>query len=205
MGPLPEVAAPAPTKLRQAEEPVAVPAPAAQRRTAARGVIPFTSWRPEVPLRRGNGSRPSVSTDSLPILLGEQVSLLKYVIAGAIGYYAGQPGGQRQLQRLRQKATELASSPQARQLKECGRNIAKERASATLDLARRKRSNGSATTADASGTAGAPPSRAESGSRTGTGFGGRTAAEDTQPVRTGTTPPPPVGRTTGQTNPTQEL
>ena len=48
------------------------------------------------------------------------MSLLKYAIAAAIGYYVGQPGGRRQVQQLSQKATELVRSPKAAELKDRG-------------------------------------------------------------------------------------
>ena len=62
------------------------------------------------------------------------VSLLKYAIAAAAGYYAGQPGARRQVEQLWQKATDLASSPKATELKRRGREIAGERASAAIGI-----------------------------------------------------------------------
>jgi hypothetical protein len=118
------------------------------------------------------------------------VSLFKYVIAAAAGYYLGQPNGRRLVQRLRQQATELAHSPQATQLKERGWDIAGDRASGALKLVQRKRTNGSAAAPGADGTASDQPSDAAASPDSETGFGGRTVAEHTQAIRTGITPPP---------------
>ena len=87
------------------------------------------------------------------------MSLLKYAIAAAIGYYAGQPGGRRQIQQLGQKATELVRSPKAAELKDRSRELVGERASAAVDKVRRKTtddstSSGATTTTTGTATAG---------------------------------------------------
>lgn len=122
------------------------------------------------------------------------MSLFKYVVAAAAGYYLGQPHGQRLVRRLRGKATELVRSPQATQLKERGWDIAGDRASGAIILVRRKRRNGSVAAQDAGGAASPQPSDAAPAPGTATGFGGRTVAHNSQAVRTGITPPPAVGR-----------
>ena len=66
------------------------------------------------------------------------MSLLKYAVAAGIGYFAGQPSGRRQLERLRGKATELLRSPQVEDLKQRGKDIAGERASTVLNQVRGK-------------------------------------------------------------------
>ena len=132
------------------------------------------------------------------------MSVLKYVIAAAAGYYAGQPSGQRQLRRLSKQVTELASSPRAAQLKEQGRTIAAERVSAARDAVRRNRADDATTTPHTGGTTGAQASPVEAGSGGGTGFDGRTVAEDSETARLGTTPPSPVGRGTQETRPTEQ-
>jgi hypothetical protein len=124
------------------------------------------------------------------------VSLFKYVAAAAAGYYLGQPHGQRLVQRLRGKATELVRSPQATQLKERGWDIAGDRASGAINLVRRKRRNGSVAAQDAGGAASPQPSDAAPAPGTETGFGGRTVAEDPRAVRTDITPPAPASRIT---------
>ncbi len=63
------------------------------------------------------------------------MGLLKYGIAVGIGYYLGQPGGRRQLQRLRQQSVELTRRPEVEQLRERGRDIAGKRVLAAKDLA----------------------------------------------------------------------
>jgi hypothetical protein len=80
-----------------------------------------------------------------PNLWENTVSLLKYAIAAAIGYYAGQPGGRRQIQQLGQKANELVKSPKAAELKDRGRGLVGERASAAVDKVRRKSADDSTT------------------------------------------------------------
>jgi hypothetical protein len=120
------------------------------------------------------------------------MSVLKYAIAVAAGYYAGQPSGHRQLQRLRRQVKQLVRSPRTAQLRERGRTVAAERVSAARDLVRRNRADNAATAPHAGETARARTSPAEAGSGSGTGFDGRAVAED---VRMGVTPPSPVGET----------
>jgi hypothetical protein len=123
------------------------------------------------------------------------MSLLKYAVAAAIGYFAGQPSGRRQLERLRQKATEVVRSPQVEELKQRGKDIAGERASTVLNQVRHKSAE-SQTAGDASGVPGGPPSGPGAGSSAETGFSGRNIAEERHAARTGSTPPSPVGRAT---------
>ena len=112
------------------------------------------------------------------------MSLFKYAIAAAVGYYAAQPGGRRQFEQLWQKATDLVRSPKAIELKQRGREIAGERASAAVGKVRGKSAKaGTDTPTDGSATA------------TATGLGGRTVADDTQAIRTGVLPPGPATRT----------
>jgi hypothetical protein len=124
------------------------------------------------------------------------VSLFKYVVAAAAGYYLGQPNGRRLVERLRQQATELVRSPQATQLKERGWDLAGDRASDAIKLVRRKRTSGSAAAPDEGGTVGDQPSAAAAGPGTETGFNGRTVADDIRAARTSITSPPPAGRIT---------
>jgi hypothetical protein len=123
------------------------------------------------------------------------MSLLKYAAAAAIGYFAGQPSGRRQLERLRRRATEMVRSPQVEDLKQRGKDIAGERASTVLNHVRRGSAE-SQTAGDASGAVGSQPSGAVAGSSGETGFSGRTIAEERHAARTGNTPPTPVGRFT---------
>ena len=51
------------------------------------------------------------------------VSLFKYAIAAAGGYYAAQPGARRQVEQLWQNATDLVRSPKATELPQRGREI----------------------------------------------------------------------------------
>jgi hypothetical protein len=120
------------------------------------------------------------------------VSLLKYVIAAAAGYYAGQPGGRRQVEQLRQKAADLIRSPKAIELKQRGRAIAGERASAVVSKVRRKSSDDSAVGGE---NAGSDTPTVGSATDTTTGFGGRAVADDTRAIRTGVVPPGPAPRT----------
>ena len=129
------------------------------------------------------------------------MSVFKYAVAVAVGYYVGQPNGRRQVQRLREQAVELVRGPRAKQLKERGWDIAVERTSAAVKRAQGRRANGSAAALDLSDTASRlSGGAAESGP---TGFGGRTVAEDTEAVRLGITPPAPVGRTDGDVDSTE--
>jgi hypothetical protein len=124
------------------------------------------------------------------------MSLLKYAAAAAIGYFAGQPSGRRQLERLRRRATEMVRSPQVEDLKQRGKDIAGERASTVLNHVRRGSAE-SQTAGDASGAAsGAAGSQPSAGSSGEAGFSGRTIAEERHASRTGNTPPAPVGRFT---------
>jgi hypothetical protein len=129
------------------------------------------------------------------------VSVFKYAVVAAVGYYVGQPYGRRQVQRLREQAVELVHGPRAKQLQERGWDIAVERTSAAIKRAQRRRANGSAAAPDLSDTA----SRRSGGAAESepTGFGGRTVAEDTEAVRLGITPPAPIGRTLGDVGSTE--
>ena len=129
------------------------------------------------------------------------MSLLKYAAAAALGYFAGQPSGRRQLERLRRKAAEIVRSPQVEELKQRGKDIAGERASTVLNQVRHKSAESQAA-GDASGAPGSPPSGAVAGSTAETGFSGRTIAEERQAARTGSTPPSPVGRVADDESPT---
>ena len=48
------------------------------------------------------------------------MSVFKYAVVAAVGYYVGQPYGRRQVQRLREQAVELVHGPRAKQLQERG-------------------------------------------------------------------------------------
>jgi len=129
------------------------------------------------------------------------VSLLKYAIAAAIGYYAGQPGGRRQIQQLGQKATELVKSPKAAELKDRSRELVGERASAAVDKVRRKTTDDStssgATTTTTTGTATAGSASVTTPVTTPvTAAGGadNRGADDIQAAQTGTLPPGPASR-----------
>ncbi|MDT7554126.1 MAG: hypothetical protein QOI16_2662 [Pseudonocardiales bacterium] len=162
-------------------------------------LILFTTRWTKVPSERASSLASGLGTRPRLLTLGENaVSLFKYVVAAAAGYYLGQPHGRRLVQRLRQEATELVHSPRATQLKERGWDIAGDRASGAVKLVRRKRTNASTGAPDPDGGSAASdqPADAVAGAGTETGFGGRTVAEDTQAVRTGITPPAPAGRTT---------
>jgi hypothetical protein len=123
------------------------------------------------------------------------MSLLKYAVAAAIGYFAGQPSGRRQLERLRTKTTELLRSPQVEDLKQRGKDIAGERASTVLKQVRSK-------TAESQSDVSSAPSAPVTASSAETGFSGRHIAEERHAARTGTTPPSPVGRVPGDESPT---
>jgi SLT domain-containing protein len=118
----------------------------------------------------------------------ETVSLLKYAIAAAIGYYAGQPGGRRQLGQLGQKVSEVVRSPKATELKERGREVVGARASAAVDKVRRRSADdtpSSSTTAVTEPATQAPASA------------DRVTADEIQAAQTGVLPPGPASRTTG--------
>ena len=131
------------------------------------------------------------------------MSLLKYAIAAAIGYYAGQPGGRRQIQQLGQKATELVKSPKAAELKDRGRELVGERTSAAVDKVRRKTtddstSSGAATTTTGTATAGsASVTTPVTTPVTAAGGADNRGAGDIQAAQTGTLPPGPASRASG--------
>jgi hypothetical protein len=130
------------------------------------------------------------------------VSLLKYAIAAAIGYYAGQPGGRRQVQQLGQKATELVRSPKAAEFKDRGRELVGERASAAVSKVRRKSGDDSTTSGPAVTRTATPGSASVTTPVTTpvTAAGGadnRGAADDIQAAQTGVLPPGPASRTPG--------
>ena len=130
------------------------------------------------------------------------MSLLKYAIAAAIGYYAGQPGGRRQIQQLGQKATELVRSPKAAELKDRSRELVGERASAAVDKVRRKTTDDStssgATTTTGTATAGsAPVTTPATTPVTAAGGADNRGADDIQAAQTGTLPPGPASRASG--------
>ena len=129
------------------------------------------------------------------------MSLLKYAIAAAIGYYAGQPGGRRQIQQLGQKATELVRSPKAAELKDRGRELVGERASAAVDKVRRKTTDDSTSSgATTTGTATAGSASVTTPATTPvTAAGGadNRGADDIQAAQTGVLPPGPASRASG--------
>jgi hypothetical protein len=65
------------------------------------------------------------------------MGLISHVIAAGIGYYAGQPDGRRQLEKLRRQAVEYAHGPQAKRLRDRGRDVAGEGAHAAKNFASR--------------------------------------------------------------------
>lgn len=65
------------------------------------------------------------------------MGLMSHVIAAGIGYYAGQPEGRRQLDKLRRQAVEYAHGPQAKRLRERGWDVAGEGAHAAKNFASR--------------------------------------------------------------------
>jgi|SRR4051794_23992865 hypothetical protein len=134
------------------------------------------------------------------------MSLLKYAIAAAIGYYVGQPGGRRQVQQLSQKATELVRSPKAAELKDRGSKLVGERASAAVDKVRGKSASDPVTSGatTVSGTPTAGPASFTGGSAGGAGSasstgsagsaGSRGASDDLPTVQAGVLPPGPAPR-----------
>ena len=132
------------------------------------------------------------------------MSLLKYAIAAAIGYYAGQPGGRRQIQQLGQKATELVRSPKAAELKDRGRELVGERASAAVDKVRRKTtdaSTSSGATTTGTATAGSAsvttPATTPVTPLTAAGGADNRGTDDIQAAQTGVLPPGPASRASG--------
>ena len=130
------------------------------------------------------------------------MSLLKYAIAAAIGYYAGQPGGRRQIQQLGQKATELVKSPKAAELKDRSRELVGERASAAVNKVRRKTTDDStssgATTTTGTATAGsASVTTPVTTPVTAAGGADNRGADDIQAAQTGVLPPGPASRASG--------
>jgi hypothetical protein len=126
------------------------------------------------------------------------MSLIKYGIAGALGYYLGQPQGRKQLDQLRQQLTKLSQRPQVKQLQDSGREralAAKDRAAAVLTRKVQTTDPAPSATAPLDPTASilAPD---DAGTAAVTGFGGRTVAEDSAAALTGVVPPPPIGRDT---------
>jgi hypothetical protein len=65
------------------------------------------------------------------------MGLVSHVIAAGIGYYAGQPEGRRQLDKLRRQAVTYARGPEAKRLRERGRVVAGEGAHAAKNFASR--------------------------------------------------------------------
>ncbi|WP_433276665.1 hypothetical protein ACQPZA_35185 [Pseudonocardia xinjiangensis] len=63
------------------------------------------------------------------------MGLISHVIAAGIGYYAGQPEGRRQLEKLRRQAVEYAHGPEAKRLRERGWDAAGEGALAVRSFA----------------------------------------------------------------------
>lgn len=62
------------------------------------------------------------------------MGVFRYAVAAGIGYYAGQPEGRRQLANLRRMATERARSPEAKQLRERGWDLASDGVLATRNF-----------------------------------------------------------------------
>ena len=127
------------------------------------------------------------------------MSLLKYAIAAAIGYYAGQPGGRRQIQQLGQKANELVKSPKAAELKDRGRELVGDRASAAVGKVRRKSADDSTTsgTTAATGTPTSGPAPVTAPVTAAGGADNRLGGDDIQAAQTGVLPPGPASRASG--------
>src|SRR4051812_37767275 len=129
---------------------------AAPRRRGPRLQL-FTSRRSEVPAKGlHRACIVANAPDRYRFPRENTVSVFKYVVAVAVGYYVGQPSGRRQVLRLREQAVELVRGPRAKQLKERGWDIAVERTSAAIKRAQRRRANGSTAALDLSATAGRP-------------------------------------------------
>jgi hypothetical protein len=141
------------------------------------------------------------SAAAKPNLWENTVSLLKYAIAAAIGYYAGQPGGRRQIQQLGQKANDLVRSPKAAELKDRSRELVGERASAAVDKVRRKSADDSTTsgtttsgTTAVTGTATSGPTPVTTPVTAAGGADNRLGGDDIQAAQTGVLPPGPASR-----------
>jgi hypothetical protein len=76
------------------------------------------------------------------------MGLISHGIAVGIGYYIAQPGGQRQLAQLRQRAVGLVHSPQVAQLQERGRGLVGGRSLAAGTAVRNGRAEDNPTPAD---------------------------------------------------------
>ena len=120
------------------------------------------------------------------------MSLLKYAIVAAVGYYAGTPAGRRQLQQLGPKVSELSRNPKVDELKERGRTVVGERASAAVNKVRRTSANDSPA---GGANATTDPVTAGPASVPVAGAGNRAAADDLPTAQTGVLPPGPAPRT----------
>jgi hypothetical protein len=150
------------------------------------------------------------------------MGILRYAVAAGIGYYAGQPGGRRQLTTLRRQAVELLRSPEVTRLRERGWDLVGDGALATRNLAAKTRSKNPADGArdfdDATARSGlgvlgarswwrrARPGSAATvdpaakgadpaGLDSPAGFSGTTVAEDSEAAILGISPPPLAART----------
>jgi hypothetical protein len=65
------------------------------------------------------------------------MGLISHVIAGGFGYYAGQPEGRRQLEKLRRQVVEFAHGPEVKRLRERGWDVAGDGALAARNVASR--------------------------------------------------------------------
>jgi hypothetical protein len=68
------------------------------------------------------------------------MGMIGYAIAAALGYYAGQPEGRRQLATLRRQAADVTRRPEVRRLRERGWDMVGDGALATRNLAGKVRS-----------------------------------------------------------------
>src|SRR3954454_18902254 len=116
------------------------------------------------------------------------MSLIKYGIAAAVGYHVGQPRGRKQLEQMRRHVVELSKRPQVKRWQERGWDITYERARAGARLAATT-IGGRKAVGPAGPTIPVSPSEAAGTAPAATGFGGRTAAEDSEAARTGLVPP----------------